>query len=401
MHVTEERSNGGAKAPKRRGALPRGVRELAWPSLAVAAVCGVLLWLTARATSVGGVSALSARPKLVSVLGAHAAVWRGTREYVGAVEPWVEAKIGPQFMSAYLSTVLVRPGAAVKKGEVLATLDCRSATASGQAVEMQAQAIQARQRATASEAARLAQMLDGGFASENEVEQKLAQNQEQEAQVLATLANVEVRSLESADCVLKAPFDGDVDQRFLDPGAFARPGVPVLRLVDRSTLRLVADVPETDYGLVAPGTPVRVTLLATGQSLEATVTRRSPMAEPATRTIRVEMDVPDQERRLPVGTTARMSIDIGLPRDAVELPLSAATVHGHEATLFVVEGVTAHRREATVLGERGGNLYLGGLAPGERVVTQGRTTLLDGDRVAATLDGFADRQHPLKAGGLP
>src|SRR5213082_3135264 len=39
------------------------------------------------------------------------------------------ARVGPQYVSAYVGTVLVRPGAVVKRGEVLATLDCRNASA--------------------------------------------------------------------------------------------------------------------------------------------------------------------------------------------------------------------------------------------------------------------------------
>lgn len=379
--------------------LRRALERAAWP-LAVAVLCGALWLLTVRVTRAGERPPLSARPKQVAVVSARATAWRGTREYVGSFEPWVETKVGPQLLSAYVSTVLVRPGAVVKRGDVLATLDCRAVTAGGQAVEQQARALEARQRATASESERLNQLLDGGFASANEVEQKAAQNAEQQAQLQSTLARLTESSLASADCVLRAPFDGEVDERFLDPGAYVRPGLPVLRLVDRSTLRLEVDVPETDYGLVEPGTPVRVKVLATGETLETKVSRRSPMAEPGTRTIRVEMDVDGAVGHFPVGATARVTVEMGEPRPAVELPLAAATVHGTRATVFVASGGTARRREAMLLGEREGRLFLAGLAPDEQVVTQGRATLLDGDSVAASPDQLGV-VPPVKAGGLP
>jgi multidrug efflux pump subunit AcrA (membrane-fusion protein) len=103
----------------------------------------------------------SARP--VTVIAARAATYRESRTYVGTLRPWIEADIGPQFLSVYVDTVLVRPGATVKRGEVLATMDCRNATAASQAVAAEARAIDTRQQAVAHEAARVQTLLDGGF----------------------------------------------------------------------------------------------------------------------------------------------------------------------------------------------------------------------------------------------
>src|SRR6185437_11918129 len=74
--------------------------------------------------------ALSSLPKPVTVVRATAAMYRPSRTYVGTLQPWVEASVGPQLVSAYVDTVLVRPGATVNRGDVLATLDCRDANAS-------------------------------------------------------------------------------------------------------------------------------------------------------------------------------------------------------------------------------------------------------------------------------
>lgn len=355
------------------------------------------LWgLTRHVANGATLTTLAEHPKPVSVVSAKASSWRGTREYVGSIEPWVEARIGPQIMNAYVSTVLVRPGDVVKRGDVLATLDCRSAAAGSQAVEMQARAIQARQKATASEASRLNLMLDGGFASQNEVEQKLAQDAEQQAQLLATKARLEATTLETQDCVLRAPFDGEIARRDLDPGAFVRPGVAVLTLVDRGTVRLVADVPESDFGMVPPGTPVKVELLATAEHMDATIARRAPAADDSTRTIHIELDVADAKRRMPVGTTARLAIEVGVPVPAVEVPLAAASVRGSKATVVTVSGNVAHPKDAKLLGERAGVLFLDGLEPGVKVVTQGRGLVKDGDTVAAAEDAFIG-QKPVTA----
>src|SRR5262249_5366524 len=161
------------------------------------------------------------------------------------VSPWQSARVGPQLVSAYVATVLVRPGAQVAHGDVLATLDCREASASSRAVAQQARAHEARQSALAHQTARLGGLLDRGFVATDEVEQHEAETASEEARMLAARAELSSRALAVSDCVLRAPFDGEVAERLADPGAFVRPGDAVVTLVDRSTLRVEIDVPET------------------------------------------------------------------------------------------------------------------------------------------------------------
>lgn len=332
--------------------------------------------------------ALSENPKAVAVAEARVTTFRPTHRYVGTLEPWLHARVGPQLASGYVDTVLVRPGAAVKRGEVLATLDCRNASSASQAIAHQARALGERQKAAAREAARLGELLDGGYAAPNEVEQKQAQSAANEAQIAALLAQGSGKALEVNDCVLRAPFDGEVAARLADPGSFVRPGGGIVEIVDRSVVRLAASVPEIDFEAVAAGTPVRLHLLATGKDITGEVARRAPGAEPSTRTIGFEVDLPNGPRDIPVGTTAEIHVDVGQAVPAAEIPLLAAKIRGSSATLFVVEDGIAKKMSVTVIGERGGSVFLDPkvLEPGKRVVTQGRALLANNDRVAAKLD---------------
>lgn len=333
--------------------------------------------------------ALSEAPRPVSVIEAKATTYRPSRLYIGKISPWIEAKVGPQLVSAYVDTVLVRPGAVVKKGDVLATLDCRNANATSSAVAMQARALEARQKAVASEASRVRGLLDGGFVSPNEAEQKQAQSASEDAQLLAQQAKLLGTSLEVSDCVLRAPFSGEVATRTIDPGAFVRPGVAIVSLVDRSTVRVTADAPEVDFDVVAPGTEVAIRVLATREETKGTIARRAPAADDITRTVHFEIDVPDPASRIPVGTTGELRIEVGEATPALEIPLAAASVRGPKASLFIVEGDTAHAKVVPVKGEHDGKLFLEAqLPPGARIVTEGRALLAEGDKVVA---GFEKR----------
>ncbi len=352
--------------------------------VAIVAVLAVGGGLLLRAESKRNKATLAAEPKPVTVIEAVSGKYRANRTYVSTVEPWVEAKIGPQLVSAYVDTVLVRPGAVVKRGEVLATLDCRGTSAQAQAVAMQARALDARQKALASESTRMQGLVSRGFVAENEAEQKLAQSAAEESQVLAAKAKLLGSSLEVNDCVLRAPFEGEVAQRFVDPGAFIKPSMFVVTLVDRTTVRVTGDAPETDFAVVAPGTKVKVLLISTKKELEGVIARRSPSADPQTRTVHFELDIADPTRSIPVGTTAEVRIEVGEAAQVTEIPLVAASVRGSKAIVFVVEDGKAKQMSVAVKGESAGKVYLAqDLKPGSKVVLEGRALLNDGDPVNA------------------
>jgi RND family efflux transporter MFP subunit len=335
--------------------------------------------------------ALSAEAKPVSVVEAKATSFRAHRTYVGRLDPWVAASVGPQFVSAYVDTVLVRPGDVVRRGQVIATLDCRNANAMARAVDMQARALDAQQQALSHESSRVTSMLNGGFVSPNEAEQKSAQSSSKQAELLAEKAKLIGTSLEVNDCILRAPFDGDIASRSIDPGAFVRPGAAIVSVVDRGTVRMTVDVPENDFDVVAPGKAIRLFEYATQKEITGTITRRAPAADPGTRTVHAEVDVPDPNHEIPVGTTGELRVDVGEPIPATAIPLAAASVTDTKSTLYVVDGDTAHGKTFVALGEAEGVLFVrpSDLPAGARVVTQGRSVLKDGDRVAAKNEALA------------
>lgn len=374
--------------PPRPGGLARIV-----VLVGVAVVALALVALSLRASSRTNKVALADAPKPVTVEEARAGQFQEVRTYVGTAQPWNSAKVGPQYVSAYVGAVLVRPGATVKRGEVLATLDCRNAAAASKEIAAKAKALEERQAAVEHEAGRVKELSQGGFASQNETEQLAARAASDKAEVESLRASLVSRSLEVDDCILRAPFPAEVAERFVDPGAYVRPGNPVVTVIDRSLVRVTADVPESDFAVVAPDRPVALLVEATGAKLSARVSRRAPAADEATRTVHFEVDVPNlrtlpdgkSERVIPVGTTVRVSIDVGAPRPASLVPLRSAVLRGGQATLFTVEeGQVARKRSWPVLGEAGGTLYVDpSLAGGTPVVTEGRALLADGDKVTA------------------
>jgi RND family efflux transporter MFP subunit len=362
-----------------------------WPTMILLGAVGGLLavgaLLYSRSSGNTNREALAQSAKRVGAIAAVASPFQATRRYVGTVEPWVQAKVGPQLVSAYVETVLVRPGAAVKRGEVIATLDCRNTSAMSKQVSAQARAVDAMSTAAANEATRLASLLKDNYISQTDVENKQADAASKQAQLAALKAQLSSTALQVDDCVLRAAFDGEIADRHIDPGAFVRPGSAIATVIDRHLVRITVDVPEEDFAAVTPETPVRLHFLSTGKDVVAKISRRAPAADQATRTAHIEIDVEDHERTIPVWTTAEISLDVGSPAPATAIPLASASVHGEKASIIVVAGDTAHGTVVKVVGERGGTLYLdaAALPPGAKVVTEGRTVLADGDAIATTV----------------
>jgi RND family efflux transporter MFP subunit len=344
------------------------------------AVVGLYLRAAARTNH----DALDQGPKPVTVSTAHPGTFRPLRTYVGTTNAWNTARVGPQYISAYVGTVLVRPGAEVKRGQVLATLDCRNASAASKETAARAKALEERQLAVEHESQRTKELTEGGFASANEVEQLAARSASQKSEVESLRASLVSRGLEVDDCVLRAPFNGEVADRFADPGAYVRPGNPVVTVLDRSMVRISADAPESDFAIVAPGTPVDIEVDATSSRTQATISRRAPGADEVTRTVHFEIDVQNATHALPAGTTARLSIRVGEPRPATLVPLRAAILRSDKASLFVVEAGVAKHTIFSILGEQAGTLYLEPKLPaGAQVVVEGRALLDDNDKVTA------------------
>lgn len=331
--------------------------------------------------------ALASEPKGVTAVTATPGEYRAQYRYVGKVEPWLYARVGPQLVSAYVDTLLVRPGDQVARGAMLATLDCKRTSSTSAAVAAQAQALQERQHAYAAEVTRIEQMSQDGFVAPNTLEQKQANARATQAQVDALRAQLAGKSLEVQDCTLRAPFAGEIGERLLDPGAFVRPGATMLTVIDRHLVRVVADAPEVDVNGLKEHTPVTVRLIANGTTMPAVISRLAPSADPLTRTVHFEIDLDPQLVAVPVGTSAEIRVAVGDAVAATMIPLTAAKVRGDVATVFVVERDVVRAQTVKVLGERGGSLYLEPtLAPGTQVVKEGRNTLSDGDQVIAKVD---------------
>lgn len=138
---------------------------------------------------------------------------------------------------------------------------------------------------------------------------------------------------------LTAPFDGIITERNVHEGSFVGPAspssTPLLRLKQLNVLRLVVPVPESDAGSISPGASLTFSVSAyPGESFAGKVSRVARSIELSTRTMAVELDVPNSDGRLSPGMFAQVVWQAKRQQPVLLVPKSAV-VRTTERTFVV------------------------------------------------------------------
>lgn len=192
-----------------------------------------------------------------------------------------------------------------------------------------------------------------------------------------------------------APFDGFVTKRFVDPGALIAQGTSqssagntVVTVMDLSQVKVLVNVAERDISSVHLGDPVSLAVDAyPDRTFQGQVTKFAPALDASTRTLLVEIDVPNQDTVLKPGMFARVTLVLERRNQVLTVPSEALLVNELGSFLYVLgaptDGAATVRRVAVRTGiEDDGKVeVLAGLGPGDRLVRTGKELVRDGSRV--------------------
>jgi len=201
-------------------------------------------------------------------------------------------------------------------------------------------------------------------------------------------ADLKRAELELAYIKIKAPFDGVLETRMIEQGAYVRKGDSVANFVDLDPVDITTYVPEGHISRIALGGKADVDL-PSGKRVVGDIFFISSTANTETRTFRVDVRIANPEHEIAGGMTAKVSFVLP-EEDAFELPLSALalddggivgvkTVHGEDETSHVVAAFVPVR----ILEEGVQTIWVNGLKDGDRVITLGHEFVTDGQEVVA------------------
>lgn len=187
----------------------------------------------------------------------------------------------------------VARGERLEEGNIIITLDER---------DRQARLTQARAMVKQRELEFAARdrLKDESYVSEAKLQEAAAQLEMARAELARAELDIEYM-------VIRAPFDGALQDRMVEIGDYLKSGDPVAFFVDDRKLIVSADVSEFDANQVRKGNSASARL-ATGELVEGTIRYVAPIADEATRTFRVELEVDNAAGKFRGGVTAEMMI---------------------------------------------------------------------------------------------
>jgi RND family efflux transporter MFP subunit len=193
---------------------------------------------------------------------------------------------------------------------------------------------------------------------------------------------------------IRAPYTGIVVARNVDPGALIpqvtttnSSGTPIVLLATISPVRVYADVPQSSTPFIQPGDPAVITVNEyPGREFKGTVARRADALQPTTRTMLVEVDVPneDAEHRLYGGMYAQIAFTVALRGGVPQVPADALVFRSGKIYVPVVHDNRLTLAEV-VLGYDDGRLVevTSGVGPDDLIALNVGQAVHDGEVVQA------------------
>lgn len=138
---------------------------------------------------------------------------------------------------------------------------------------------------------------------------------------------VDALSLQAEKSIVRAPFDGTVDQIFKEPGTIVAPGMgsELFRVVNIDEVYVEVDVPETHITSIGEGSKVQVNLPAIGEEIDARIARVSKVINPSNRSFTVEIPLENKSGFIRPNLMASVAINDYSNKSAIMIPQSVVS----------------------------------------------------------------------------
>jgi membrane fusion protein, multidrug efflux system len=277
----------------------------------------------------------------------------------------------------------VERGSFVKRGELIAIVDARSAVLTQAEASAEARAARVRSEQTKADCERSGRLFQEGSISKAEYERQGAQCEASQWSKQAADARASQAGRVLGDSSIRAPFSGVVVERLVTAGEYVRPDTRVVTLIDIDKLRLELTVPESAVGSVAEGQTVTFRLASFGdREFPAKIEYVGPAVRRTSRDLVVEAVLDNADHKLYPGMFAAAKIELGRTSTPV-VPLTALRDEGSARRVFVVNQAQHLEERVVEAGDQLGDVVpiVRGVAFGERVVRVAAGDVRDGLRV--------------------
>ncbi|HEX2166772.1 MAG TPA: efflux RND transporter periplasmic adaptor subunit [Longimicrobiales bacterium] len=304
----------------------------------------------------------------------------------GSLQPERKATVRAEVAGAVLSAN-VDVGETVERGQVLARIDVLAIRDGYQSAMSAVRAAEGAAQVARRNVERMETLVAEGAVAERALE---------DARMAALAADRQLADAGTAlahaekllgKTVLRAPISGVVAERAVNAGDIVQPGMAILTVVDPSSMQLEASVPSEQLAQVRLGAAVEFRVNGYAQSFTGSVDRVSPVADPATRQVRVFISIPNAQNRLVGGLFAEGRIEaeshVGLVAPAAAVQMIAGGADGDAEALRIRNGVV--ERVEVMIGLRDVRSetveLAGGVAAGDTLIVGAARTVMPGTPV--------------------
>jgi RND family efflux transporter MFP subunit len=311
---------------------------------------------------------------LVSVYKIESQEFKHFVELQGSVETDQNIVVYPEF-SGTLLDFKVSMGDQVSKGQVIATIDDGG---------MNRQLSQMQEKAKLSKITyeKRKRLWDQKIGSEIDYLGS-------ETQYLADQDAVKQMQAQVAKATVRAPFNGVIDETLADEGQLVSPGTtPLFRIVNLSNMFIKADVPEKYLASINKGKLVMVNVPVLDTVINTKIKKVSNYIDPANRTFRVEIDVPNKDGKIKPNLTAKLMINDYQNSSSVLIPQGVISEDSNgEQYVYRAEMKSGNTATATKVFiktglKQGDNIeVLSGLTAADAIIKDGARTVKDNQDV--------------------
>lgn len=164
------------------------------------------------------------------------------------------------------------------------------------------------------------------------------------------------------------------------------PGTEIATIMNYRTIVAEVDIANPDFSLVQPGQDARITnFTLTDETFLGAVTSISPIADPATRAFKAEIEIANEAEKLRPGMYVRAEIVVDRHADAVVVPPELVVTRNNLPVVFIVEEEKAVAREVHLgIETKDATEIVNGVEPGDVLIVEGFETLRDGTPVSVS-----------------
>ena len=260
----------------------------------------------------------------------------------GSLMPAREADVRAETGGTVLQT-RVEAGQQVKAGQVLGRLEdtsLRDAFLSARAASRSADVSLADARRDLERDERL---FKAGAVSERQLERSRTSVTTAEAARADAHSRLVSAEEQLSKTTLRAPFSGVVSERAVSAGDVVQPGALLYTVVDPSSMQLEASVPADRLREITVGTPVEFTVSGYGnRRFQGRIDRINPVADPATRQVRIYVKIPNRDQNLVAGLFTEGRVESQRKR-ALAIPLTALDPQGTSSDVLRLQNARVDR----------------------------------------------------------